>query len=169
MFATSMYADIGLPFAVPTSRLARFFYDALASDEAEDLNEAIDKADEIGALQEDLREDLIALQKYRAFYNKGRLNKIEPQDRYVVEEKEWAWTVELAQRMFGFVPTELYGKRPLPPAIQAMQPRAPEPMPSEPTSMELSPALESMQKLEPQEPEPMQPKVAAPAPEPDLF
>jgi len=119
--------------------LSRLFLRALQSFEAEDLEEAMDLADEQGYWPIDVRDDLKGLQRYRAFYTKGRLETLDPNRRYQAEEYGWRWTIELAQRMFGFVPRDLYGMMPLPPELQAMQPKEPGPVLPEPSAPSLNP------------------------------
>ncbi len=83
--------------------LVRFLFEALNSDDPDDLGEAIEKIDDDGTWPDDFRYGLAGLQSYRDFYDEDRLAELTPEQRAMIEAYDEDWTMDLVHQLHGHV------------------------------------------------------------------
>lgn len=113
----------------PGNENMRKFVDAILTKDQDELQEVVDSYDRGGP--SDLHEDLQKFHDFRDYYDDGKIDEMPPEERMAVREYEWKWILELAYRMYGFIPEELIGAMPVPPEVKKLMPMpapAPEPI-----------------------------------------
>ncbi len=104
-------------------RAPSFLMHALISDEPEDLREAMTRLDAGGPWPKELRAELDRLYDFRTLYDEETLADLDEEKRRAVLDCEWKWTLELAHKLYGYVPEALIGHMPLPPALAHLAPK----------------------------------------------
>lgn len=90
--------------------LARFVFNALVSDDPEDLDEAVARVNDSDLWPDDLRYELEGLHSFRNFYDEDRMKEYAPEQRVKIEQYDDAWTIEIARRIIGYIPDSLTGR-----------------------------------------------------------
>lgn len=83
--------------------LVHYIFEALMSDDPDDLDDAIDRVNDEDGWPDDFRYGLEGLQSFREFYDDKRLESLTPQQRAQVEEYDEDWTTDLVHQLHTHV------------------------------------------------------------------
>ncbi len=79
--------------------MTRYLFEALMSDDPDDLEEAIDRVNDDGGWPDDFRYDLEGLHSFRTFYDDEMMEELTPEQREQVEDYDDEWTMYLIHQL----------------------------------------------------------------------